>query len=65
MEVFTIASVHNTMRQVGWVDNDRIIFIYDNPTTGASELRISHQGGSNHAFIDTVSGTYLSYDFTQ
>ena len=63
--IFTIASVHNTMRQVGWVDNDRIIFIYDNPTTGASELRISHQGGSNHAFIDTVSGTYLSYDFTQ
>ncbi len=63
--VFTISSVHQTMRQVEWVDNDRIIFIYENPTTNASELRISHQGGTNHAFIDTLTDSFPSYDFTQ
>ena len=63
--VFTITSVNQTMRQIEWVDNDRIIFIYDNPTNGASELRISHQGGTNHAFIDTLSDSFPSYDFTQ
>jgi Tol biopolymer transport system component len=63
--VFTISSVHQTMRQIEWVDNDRIIFIYENPTTNASELRISHQGGTNHAFIDTLTDSFPSYDFTQ
>ncbi len=64
-DVFTISSVHQTMRQVEWVDNERIVFIYENPTNNASELRISHQGGTNHAFIDTLTGSFLSYDFTQ
>ncbi len=63
--VFTISSVHQTMRQIAWVDNDRIIFVYENPTTNASELRISHQGGTNHAFIDTLTDSFSSYDFTQ
>ncbi|MCP4142855.1 MAG: hypothetical protein GY755_21645 [Chloroflexi bacterium] len=64
-EVSTISSSHNTMRYVDWVDNARIIFIYDNQNTGASEFRISDQGGTNHAFIDTLSDNFISYDFTQ
>ena len=61
--IFLISSEHQTMRQIEWVDNSRIIFIYD--YNSAIELRITAQDGTNHALIDTLTNSFYSYDFTQ
>jgi len=63
-DVSTITTAPNTIQQMRWVDNSRFLFLYQNGNV--QELRISHVGGTNHAFIDTMSAdTYTTYDFTQ
>jgi hypothetical protein len=60
----TITTAPNTIQQMRWVDNSRFLFLYQ--TGNVQELRISHVGGTNHAFIDSMpADTYTTYDFTQ
>ena len=62
--VSTITTAPNTIQQMRWVDNSRFLFLYQ--TGNVQELRISHVGGTNHAFIDSMpADTYTTYDFTQ
>ena len=58
-----IASIPTTLNQMRWVDPSR--FLYFQPNGNVWELRISHTGGTNHAFIDTISDSFGSFDFTQ
>jgi len=62
-DAFTIASLHQTVQQMSWVDASRFIYIHGN--NGAFEFRISDQDGTNHAFIDTLTDSFAGYDFTQ
>ena len=62
---YTFTSDSSFVHSMAWVDNSRVIFVYENPSTGTSELRISDQGGTNHAFIDTLTGGFPQFDFTK
>jgi len=58
-----IASIPSTLNQMSWVDTSR--FLYFQPNGDMWELRISDVDGQNHAFIDTVSDSFGSFDFTK
>jgi len=62
-DVFTVASLRQTMHKVQWVDASRLIFIYD--YAGTIELRISDQDGERHALIDTLTDQLANFDFTK
>ena len=63
---YIFTSDSSVYHSLAWVDNDRVIFIFENPNTNASELRISDQSSANkHAFIDTLTVSFPSYDFTK
>ncbi len=55
-----MASEPSSLRNITWVDNQR--FAYFGQNGSSWELRISHPGGTNHAFIDTLSGDYTQMD---
>ena len=59
-----IASLPQSVSQMTWVDNDRFLYIQQDQSVTSWELRISHMGGTNHAFIDTVDGSYARFDKT-
>ena len=63
---FIFTSDSSVYHSLAWVDKDRVIFIFENPNTGTSELRISDQSSANnHAFIDSMNESFPRYDFTQ
>jgi Tol biopolymer transport system component len=62
-DVSLIATIASTVQQMRWVDNSRFLFFHQ--YGGDRELRISHLGGTNHAFIDTIADPIVDYDFTQ
>ena len=63
---YIFTSDSSTSHSLKWVDNNRVIFIFENPSTGTSELRISDQSSANnHAFIDTLTGGFPRFDFTK
>ncbi len=64
-DVSTITSLQSTIFQMRWLDSERFIFIMKNQTAPDWEFRISHVGGTRHAFIDTFAHSYKSFDFTQ
>ena len=59
--VSVISSAPQTIRQPAWLDDGRMIFVYDH--NGSFELRISDLNGSRHAFIDTLTEAYAAFDF--
>lgn len=62
--VSTIVSLHSTLYRMQWLDNERFIFMMQNQAATGWEFRISHFGGTNHAFIDTFANRYESFDYT-